>query len=388
MKKQLAVGSLLMACIFSNVQAENTLEEAFKNGTFKGEVRSYYFQEDYNSTGRSSILHYGGLLSYESDKFYGLTAGATVQVSSVGDINKTNKFKNDEDASGAVLSEAFITYSNFDSTLKVGRQFIGTPLLAGSGSRMIRQAFQGITLENKSIPDTTIIGAYVNRFQARTDGNGGPGKFERGFNTNADLGTITLNDGAYSIYVKNESVTDLTIQAQFLDAVDAFTSNYLDAKYKIGTPLNAYVVGQYIGTDYDLSGNKDGDFFAARIGGEYSNVNFAFSMSETSSDGNVESGLGYGADYSLTASEIDGGYWSYLADTSAYQVRVGTKVADIGLSLVHSTYDLKSNKDVDETDYILTYELMKNLNLSILHANFDGKTDKNYESRVKLTYKF
>lgn len=388
MIKKLTLSTCAVACLFSNMYAETNLEEAFKNGKFKGEVKSYFFQEDYNTTGRSSIIHYGGSLSYETAKFYGLTTGATMQVSSVGDINKTNKFVNDEDASGAVLSEAFITYNNSNTTVKVGRQYIGTPLLAGSGSRMIRQSFQGYTLVNTDIPNTKVIFAYVDRFQTRTDGAGSPGKFTNKFNTNANLGTITLEDGAYSAYVKNNSIKDLTVQAQFLNAIDVFTSNYLDADYKIGTKANLYVMGQYIGTNYEANSNEDGTFFAARLGGNYNNFNFSASVSENSSDGSVESGLGYGADYSLTGSQIDGGYWSYLADTSAYQVALGTKISDVKLDVIHSSYGLKNNSDIAETNYMVSFDLMKNLNLNILHASFDGKTDKNYESRVKLTYKF
>jgi len=389
MVKKLTLTSLVAsACLFSNVYAENTLEEAFTNGKVKGEIRSYYFQEDYDTTGRSSNLHFGGFLSYETASFYGLTTGATFQVSSVADISGVNKFVDDEDASGSVMSEAFLTYTRENSSVKAGRQFIGTPLLAGSGSRMIRQSFQGYTLVNTDIPDTKVVAAYVDRFQGRTDGAGSPGKFTKAFDTNAELGSVTLNDGAYTAYLENKSISDLTIQAQYLDAMDVFASMYLDAKYEFGTSVNLYAVGQYIGTNYDATANENGNFYALRVGGNNDYFNFKLSASENPSDGNVESGLGYGADYSLVGAEIDGGYWSYLTDTTAYQVNVGTTVAKIDLNLIHSVYDTKANGDIKETDLILSYDIVKNLNLNILQANFDGKADKNYETRVKLTYKF
>ena len=86
MIKKLSLISLVAsACLLSNVQAADTLKEAFQDGKIKGEIRSYFFQEDYDTTGRSSNLHFGGFLNYETANFYGLTAGATFQVSSVGE---------------------------------------------------------------------------------------------------------------------------------------------------------------------------------------------------------------------------------------------------------------------------------------------------------------
>jgi len=387
MIKKLTLGSVVAAaCLFTSMNAQS-LEEAFANGKFKGEIRSYYFEEDYDTTGKSSLLHMGGFLNYKTADFYGLSAGATFQVSSATSLDGVNKFASSEDASGSVLSESFLEYTRSNSTLKVGRQFIGTPLLAGSGSRMIRQSFQGVTFTNTDISNTKVVAAYVDRFQTRTDGAGSPGTFTKNFDTNANLGSTTLEDGAYTIYVKNNSVDNLTLEAQYLDAVDAFSSTYLNGEYDLGTDLNLYTVGQYIGTSYDTT-DKSGSIVGLRVGGKLNNLNFKVSVSENSSDGDVQSGLGYGADYSLTASSIDGGYWSYLADTKAYQVALGTTIAKVGVDLSYSSYDLKTGSDITETDISASYDIMKNLNINVLHAIFDGKTDMNSESRVKLTYKF
>lgn len=397
MVKKLTLTSLVAsACLFSNVYAENTLEEAFQNGKVKGEVRSYYFQESNDGKGQASILHFGGFLNYETAAFYGVTTGVTFQASSVGDIDYSegnNVFVDDEDASGAVMSEAFITYTRKNSSIKAGRQFIGTPLLAGSGSRMIRQAFQGYTFVNTDLPQSKIVAAYVDRFQSRTDGEGNPGEFTKNFNTNAPFAAgvsgndpVTLEDGAYSVYLENKSVDNLTIQAQYLDAIDVFVSTYADAKYNFATSGNIYAMGQYIGTSYDAS-YSNGTFFAVRVGGAYDKFNFKLSASDNSSNGNVQSGLGYGADYSLTGSEIAGGYYSYQSDTTAYQVNVGTNIAKVDLNLIYTTNEIKNANDVKETNIIASYDLVKNLNLNVLYADFDGAS-KDYETRVKLTYKF
>ena len=389
MIKKLALTSIISsACLLSNVQAEDTLKEAFQNGKVKGEIRSYYFQEDYDTTGRSSNLHFGGFLSYETADFYGLTAGATFQVSSIGDISGDKTiFASDEDASGSVMSESFLTYTRANTSIKAGRQFIGTPLLAGSGSRMVRQAFQGFTVVNSDIPDTKVVAAYVDRFQKRTDGAGNPGEFTRSFNTNSSTDAITLEDGAYSVYVENKSITNLTAQLQYLNAVDFFKSYYADATYDVGTKANVAVTGQYIGTDYN-SATTSGNFYALRVASSYDSFNVKLSASTNSSNGDVESGLGYGADTALTGSEIYGGYHAYKNDAKAYQVNLGTKIADVSLNLIHSSFNLLNETDKKETDFVVSYDIIENLNLNLLHANFQGEDTKNYETRIKLTYKF
>lgn len=91
--------------------------------------------------------------------------------------------------------------------LKGGEQFISTPLLAGSGSRLIKESFEGYLLVNNDIPDTTLVAGVVTKYQTRTDkstysdniaavdfqtnGTGEPGNFN----------TIK-NGGVKTLYVK------------------------------------------------------------------------------------------------------------------------------------------------------------------------------------------
>lgn len=63
-------------------------------------------------------------------------------------------FGNDQYGPGAVLSEAYVGYKMDKTTVKVGRQFIATPLIAGSPNRNITQSFEGAsTYQHKSSPN-------------------------------------------------------------------------------------------------------------------------------------------------------------------------------------------------------------------------------------------
>lgn len=382
--------SLIASLTITSLVASDSISEAFTNGEFQGSLKSYYFQENQKDTGKSAIINNGGSVNYKTDEYLDLKAGATFQFSSTANINGTNRFAYDEEASGAVLSESYLSYSKDNSTFKIGRQFIGTPLLAGSGSRMIRQSFQGYTFNNTDFNQTKIFAAYVDRFQGRTDTKGNPGKFSKTFNTNSALYERELKKGAYTLYLQNTSIPNLTLDLQYLKAVDNFATSYLVANYNLDS---FFVAGQYIGTSYDTN-DKNGNFFAGRIGANHKNFSIVLSASKNNSDETVESGLGYGADTSFTGNEIYGGVFSYIKGSEAFQVKLGTKISDIDLNLIHTYTDLKYNKSNDrETDLILSYNYSKNLNISFLHAIINGTEDYSRanaenESRLKINYTF
>ena len=370
------------------------LSDAFKNGKIKGELKSYYFQEKQSDTGSSSIFHNGGSINYLTGNYYGFNLGSTFQASSVSNIDGTNRFTEDEDASGAVLSELFVSYTKGNSSVKVGRQYIGTPLIAGSGSRMIRQSFQGYTFTNKDLPNTSISLIYVDRFQGRTDNNGNTGNFVKTFITNSPYSnspySYTLEKGAYSIYLENTSIKDLDINAQYVDAIDNFKTVYLDSTYNLG---NFSATGQYIGTKFD-DNKADGNFIALKLGTKINAFTINAAVSKNISNGNVESGLGYGADTSLTANEIYGGVFSYINGAKAYKLDVGTKIDKVGINLAYVYTDLENNKSNDkETDITVSYDVNKNLKINLLHAIVDGTEDysrpkADSETRIKIQYTF
>ena len=182
MKKTILLSAITL--MTSNLFAGD-LSDAFKNGKIKGELKSYYFQEKQSDTGSSSIFLNFFSINYLTGNYYGFNLCLTFPSLLVSNIDGTNRFTEDEDASGAVLSELFVSYTKGNSSVKVGRQYIGTPLIAVSGSRMIRQSFQGYTFTNKDLPNTSISLIYVDRFQGRTDNNGNTGNFVKTFITNS-----------------------------------------------------------------------------------------------------------------------------------------------------------------------------------------------------------
>ncbi|MBE0497338.1 MAG: outer membrane porin, OprD family, partial [Campylobacterales bacterium] len=192
--------AVAMTALSSQVFAADTLADAFKNGSLSGEIKAFYFNKD-NGTDREDIVATGLMLKYLTDEYMGFKAGATFQSSSTPFIDDGGKtmFRNDMWAQGAQLSEAYLAYTFDKTTLKYGRMFMSTPLVASSGSRLIRESFEGAHITNTNLPNTVLGAVYVDKFQARTDRDGDVGKFKN------------YNDGTYSLYAINKSIPNLTL---------------------------------------------------------------------------------------------------------------------------------------------------------------------------------
>jgi imipenem/basic amino acid-specific outer membrane pore len=394
--RKLAKLSLVAAVAVAGLSTSavaDSLAEAFAASKVKGEIKSQYFQKETKeaTNAESNIWVNGGNLSLTTGSFNGLTAGVTFQTSHVATIDDdNNNYAGDMDASGSVMSEAYLAYTMNNTTAKVGRQYITTPLVAGSGSRMFKQSFEGIVLVNTDVPNTTLVAAYADKFQARTDGAGGEPEFNQ------------VADGAYTVYAKNTSIANLAVQAQYAH-IEALTGGddvdviYVDADYKLDSVT---LSGQTFQSDNGAAVNSDGALYGAKVVGNIAGVTATAAYTTTDDEAKVVNGLGSGADKSYTASPINGG--NYTADTDSYQVGLGYKFnMGLGLNASYTNWDNNAtNSDSSETNVTASYAFNKNLSAKVMYSTYSGKDfapavgttkqvdGQDYNSRVYLSYKF
>jgi hypothetical protein len=393
------VAAVAVAGLTTNMVAADNISDAFSNGKLKGSLKSYYFAQKFDGAGKndSSIWANGGSLNYVTDSLNGLVLGATMQTSHVASIDdKDSKTKSSMDAQGSVLSESYLQYTLNNTTFKGGRQFVKTPLLAGSGSRLIKEAFEAYLLVNTDIPDTTIVAGKVTKYQQRTDytttapftstntgANGGPGEFMK-------IGT----DGINTIYVKNTSIPNLAVQFQYADAVDIATLGYLDAVYKVGGEMKPFIAAQYYDTDYDSSASKDNSLYGLKAGITLSGLDiFAgyTSADGKSGDAAVVRGLGQGAYSHYTATTKTAGGGAFNAGTDSYQVGAAYKFNDLSTKLRYSSFDNPTaNADLDEITLNLAYKFTKSLVAQIDYSilNYENNTNDATDLRTRLIYTF
>ena len=376
---KLSLAAIVVAGLASSSFAADTLADAFKNGKVNGELRAWYWDHDGGTAATdASIFNTGLILGYVTDSFYGFNMGATMQsnFAPFADTEAKTLFDVDQYGSGAVLSEAYIGYKMKNTTVKIGRQFITTPLVGGSGSRMVKESFEGATIVNTDIPATTLVAGYVSKYQARTtgafdgtlNGDSRPGEFVKA----ADfVGAPDAEfDGAYTAAVINKSITNLTLTAQYARvndyspiagvlaaAVGDVDVYYTEANYVL--PMNSFKLG----FDLNYRGSKtaaaldaaalEGTLLAARVSLiDLAGFGAAFAYSTTDKSDGVVAGMGNGPT-AYTAPLIDGGTKPFTNNTDAYKFSVSydfSKVGVAGLKAGAEYFSIKQD-DAGDVDY-------------------------------------
>jgi len=161
--------------------AANNIGEAFTNGMFYGRLRTNIFAWDWenNANGDNKAFGLGGSLIYKTAPLAGLSAtagfyyanspfdslredNADVSIVKSGkDTFSRYDVSTDGDWHMAVLAQAYIQYDISKTSFKFGRQFFESALTASNDTKMIPNAFEGLSIESKDLKDTTLKGAYL-----------------------------------------------------------------------------------------------------------------------------------------------------------------------------------------------------------------------------------
>ncbi len=422
---KLSLAAIVVAGLTSSSFAADTLADAFKNGKVTGELKAYYFNKDNGANGTAardeSIFTSGIMLNYKTDSLYGLGANFTFQGNAapfadgtIGTNGAKDVFSGDMYGTGAVLSEAYLSYTLGKTTAMVGRMFLDTPLVSGSGSRITKEAFEGAAIINTDLPNTTLIAGYVQKFQSRTDGDGNVGKFTKTFATGSSA-SVDLDKGAYTFAAINKSITGLTLTAAYAYA-DSYLQDgptvlidgginigYVEALYegKVGSVGYVFGIQDYYNKFNNAKNNADDtiNVYAVKAGLSFKGINGTIAYSQTSNDivagGAVVSGLGNGADLLYTDAVISSpGYnfdsQAYLADLN-YDI---TSAANVGARYVYVDKDANANRaTATKEGYTALYGsykfdgVLKGLKLS---AEYEDKSEdvKGEDLWVKANYKF
>lgn len=380
----LSVAAIAAISVVSTSSA-SSLEEALKNGKVSGAIQAYYFARDKDSGTDNDITTLGFDLSYETARINGFGAKATLQSAASPWVDEDGKAarKSNMWGSGAQLSEAYLSYATGKTTAKVGRMYFWTPVLGGSGSRVNKEAFQGIAIKNSDIPNTTINVAYMNKFQSRTDGQGDIGNFTKTFKTAASPWAFELEDGAYTIALKNKSIENLTLTAAYVDAIDAFKTAYFEAGYKFS---NFGLSAQYY--DSKQEGQESGDLLGIKADATFGSLSLTAAYTTTGDDADVIPGLGNGADMAYTWSEALA--YQYAADQDSTKFLAKYKINKA--AYVSAAYLEEDGTDYKRayTDLVAGYKFSGALNGLDLKVAYEmGSKDATQdELRVRLNYKF
>ncbi len=416
MKKMTCLLSLIMLSGMS-LSASDSLSNALKKGKLNGELKGIYYNVDKAIKGEKSILSLGVMLNYVSKPFYGFSLGARFQASSSPWANDKEKnfYKGDLYGSGAVMEEAYIKYQYHKSSVKAGRQFIKTPLLAGNGSRIVHESFEGYTVNTKELSETRIFAAYVDKYLTRTNfkgTNGGSiGSFKKRIFMYGAKYKYNMDD-LWTVLVNNKSIKGLNLTGQYLRVQNATIATtgakqgdiavgLLQAEYSFKLSGLGLLTGiQYGSSNIDKDNSKSGNLIGFKLGTRYQGLMASLGYVIDSSDKSMLSGVGISSNWAYAGDII--GLENYNKDVDALSLNLKYNFKKVGMKNLmmlgrYTRYNTGSNatlnggKNLNAYDLIARYAFLGQLKGLAVKFHFEDVAYnagdvKNY--RLYLNYKF
>ncbi len=410
----LAIKALMVGAITSSLFGGESLSDALRNGTFKGELKAIAYDVDKAAKGEESIITIGVMLNYVSSDFYGFSIGLRGQSSNSpwADDAEKNFYKADLYGPGAVLEEAYVKYGYSKSYVKAGRQFIKTPLLSGSGARMIHESFEGYTLNVGDIKDTKIFAGYVDKYLTRTNfldsTDISVGTFGKHIFMYGKKYAYKMGDGVWTIFAQNRSIKNLTLQGQYLVVKDAVVSStgaavgdisvsFLQAEYKFRLrDLKMKAGVQYGASDIDNDTSRSGDLVGFKLSTKCKKAVLDVGYTINSSDKAMVSGVGIASNWAYAGDLI--GLENYNQDIDTLSLTLKYKPVPNSLLLARYTdYMAGSNATLNGGNDLNAYDLVakygfkgkfKGLGVKLMYENVDFDSGAIINYRMYLTYKF
>ncbi|MDD2382880.1 MAG: OprD family outer membrane porin [Sulfurospirillaceae bacterium] len=376
----MAMGTILVA--------DDSLSDAFKNGTLNGELKAYYYNRvAYNGVYDNAhkldgdIINFGIKLDYETAAFYNFKVGLGIQTSNAPWVDTDGKEAygttpgrglQDMWGSGAVLSQAYLSYTANKTIIKVGRQYIDMPLIGSAPSRLTVESFQGATIISNEIPNTTLMAAYVNRFQGWTDGEGNIADFQK-------LGNNV--DYAYALAIVNKSLANTTLTASYGQLDNTFDMMYADAKYDGKAAAFTYNAAiQYGNVNYDNSSINDAYFYGVKVGLGIANFNTYIAYAQIK-DGDAWWGTAGSGTIPLiyTSSVVLSGQY---AESKQYAIDANYLIKEIGLLVGARYMNIDYTVSEDKADITTVYagisfdKALKGLGATIAYEDESHDTNK------------
>lgn len=219
----------IITSLVGSTFAAETIEKALKNGKVGGEAKIWYQTNDNDADkhifdSENSWFDAGLRLGYNTDTYKGFGIGLNFYA--VDDLAANENWANrsmmgvPHDETWAWLGEAYLTYKIADTSARIGRQNIKSPLVNSDTWPVFPNNFEAALIKNRDLPDTTLTLGYVGDERWRGS--------ER-FDTSPGYGDDVAMLGAVNKTIPNTTLTAYVYDADLYDTVAA----YVEAKTKL-----------------------------------------------------------------------------------------------------------------------------------------------------------
>ncbi len=367
-----------------------TLQEALKSGKVGGEIKYMYVDGSDTSvdaakgiddkTSQAAAIH----LNYVSGDFYGFTAGISFE--------RSHDLTSDSDTpeprlafSESMMSQLYLQYNYQKSLIKVGRQYINTPLIKNNKGWAMYDSFDAAVLTINAFPDTVVSAIYIKDWNT-TWGN---------------VPDVHYEDPVYSLYIQNKSVKGLKLTGQYMTTsqkgnngdipsktMDGYDTYFAQGDYKlpIAFPLTLSLQGG--GASFDKSSEDDTRFYGVKLATKVFNIQLETAFTSVDDDNDFPGTLGQVANAAMFNHMLIN--TSLFAGLDSLSFKAGYDFANLGVtglrtSLMYTSFSqsdagmshsARNMDDSYEVDLDVRYAFsgyMKGLGLRVWagYANYD-----------------
>jgi len=309
-KKYLA---LVIAGVLTSTAHAESFRDALQGGKFSGDINNVYA----SGTKTDAVLASGPLnnsnvgssalsIAYKTSSYEGLTFGIAFQHGMDWRIHDDASGLTAEDdsrnsISSTNLQNLYVNYS-FDpsvteTSLRLGRQDIISPLIMRSSMFPMKDAFDALVITNKDLSNTTLKMMYIENWVKRYGSDASPSPVQQ---------DAEFDGSVYSIYLNNNSVEGLNIEGQWMSnnskntfagdpptniiTSGPYDTSFLALTYKV--PNTDIVLGaKNLTASYDNSANTD--YFGVKAGTKLAGVGVTLAYTSVSDDNNLPGTLGH-----------------------------------------------------------------------------------------------
>ena len=333
----------------------STLSDAIEGISHKGELRLGAVRSKDSENKKATTLSLGGRVSIETKPISGVSlVGTFFTTNALFGKNKNGMFLDSQNRSYSIVGESYLKANLGQTTIKAGRQIIDTPFADSDDIRMIPNSFEGYTLVNQDIQETTVILALLDKYSGIDAPI--PEKF-------CDM--QSSKDAVFTAGLLYEGLENSTIGAWHYE-FESVNFNYGEFLYETDS-FN-------MGLQYADQENSN-SVYGLSIGSEINNLALNFAYNRV--DGTVSNGFGGGPFFTSsedhTIADIE------EQEATSYSLEYTIDKVTVG------AFHIDLEKGEDETDYLLSLAINKNHTLDMIYSDM---YDDGNMVRFFANYKF
>ena len=398
MQKWIAGLLAVMGASGTTVAAE--VEEAFQQGSVDGYIRSHYNMRDYANQPDSSAFALGGGLKAETAELGWARLGAAFYTAQDLNFNPDDPARI-EGRMGSdldVLGEAYLTVSQWDTAVTVGRQKFFTPLANPIDVFLAPFTFEGMSVKNTGIPGLTLEMDYITAIK----GGNSEDFIDVGIWTTQRLGVDVTPTGGTLALGGNYKREAMDLQAWYYNFDDLFDTYYLQSGYAFtGTEtVKPFVAAQYLHqTDAGeaLLGKVDTQVYGVQTGATWRQAKLVLGYNHVAEQEDAFRNGAFLAPYNFSTSPLFTNNMLQALENvdagDAVKVSFFYSFPAVELKVSHTRFDLANEVDRGATDIDVIYDMSRFVdNLSLRYrlelVNSDSDAVEQSDQRFQVQYVF